>query len=642
MAVPGALLLGRLPRHPVAWVLTVGGLLWAFDGLAGSWLVNATAQSPPLPGASLAFFVFVRAGSLLLIVLPLLLVLFPDGRLPSGWWGRAAVLSLASTALLPVSLMFVPSDVAERQAGEPLGPEFAGIDVDPLSIPLPDGLWSAVLSVAYLLVPISLLVPLIVVVRRYRAATGVRRLQLRWLLWAAGVDALVVLVAFSVSDAAAGVLLILAVALTSGAVVVAITQYRLYDVDPLLSGTLAYGGLAAGVVVLDLLVVRVAGSAVDERESALLALFVVTLVYAPLRARGWDWARRRMRGERDDPYAVLATVASALERTDDADDQMAAVVHTIRSAFRSPFARCEIVQPDGERLVVEDGAPGESTVRLPISYRGEEVGYLELAPSRTSRLNARDQALLGDVLRQAAAATRATRLARELQASREALVVAREEERRRLRRDLHDGLGPSLAGVRLRIETARNLTPSDPVRADGVLREATEQVVGIVQDVRRLVHDLRPPTLDELGLVGAVDQLAQRLSGADDGLRVDVHGDHDMTVPAAVEVAAYRIVSEALANVVRHSGASTCSVGLTQTLDATHRWLLLEVVDDGGGVPEDAVAGVGLASLRERAAELGGRVLIESAAEGGTRVRAWLPWQVSHDEEVVVDARATR
>ena len=142
------------------------------------------------------------------------------------------------------------------------------------------------LSVAYLLVPISLLVPLIVVVRRYRSATGVRRLQLRWLLWAAAVDALVVLVAFSVSDAVASVLLILAVALTTGAVVVAITQYRLYDVDPLLSGTLAYGGLAAAVVVMDLLVVRVAGTAIDERESALLALFVVTLVYAPLRARG--------------------------------------------------------------------------------------------------------------------------------------------------------------------------------------------------------------------------------------------------------------------------------------------------------------------------------------------------------------------
>jgi hypothetical protein len=172
MAVPGALLLGRLPRHPVAWVLVAGGLFWVVNGLAATWLVNATAEQPPLPGASVAFFLLYRAGSWLLVVLPLLLVLFPDGRLPSGWWGRAALASLASTALLPLSLLFVPSDVAARQAGEPIGPELAGVALDPLSVPLPDSQWIGVLSVAYVLVPVSLLVPLAVVVRRYRAATG--------------------------------------------------------------------------------------------------------------------------------------------------------------------------------------------------------------------------------------------------------------------------------------------------------------------------------------------------------------------------------------------------------------------------------------------------------------------------------------
>jgi len=640
MAIPGGLLLARMPRHPVAWVLTVGGMYWALNGLAATWLVNATGEEPPWPGASLAFFLFFRAGAWLLVVLPLLLVLFPDGRLPSGWWGRAALVSLASTAILPLVLTFVPSDVAERQAGEPLGPELAGVDVDLLSIPLPDDVWSGLLSAAYLLVPISLLVPLAIVVRRYRAASGVRRLQLRWLLWAAVVDAVLVLVGFTVLQGDAGPLLILAVALTSGAIVVAITQYRLYDVDLLLSGTLAYAGLVVGVVLMDLLVVAVAGSALDERESALVALVVVTLVYAPLRARGWEWARRWLRGDRDDPYAVLATVASALERTDDADDQMLTVVRTIRSAFRSSYARCEIVQPGGERLVVEDGQPTTATVRLPISYRDEEVGSLELAPSRTARLSARDQALLGDVLRQTAAATRATRLARELQTSREALVVAREEERRRLRRDLHDGLGPSLAAVSLQIQTARNLATRDPDRADALLTEATEQVTAVVQDVRRLVHDLRPPALDELGLVGAVDQLARRLR-SDDELRIEVRGDSAIAVPAAVEVAAYRIVSEALANVVRHADASAVSVELEQVRDATGCWLRVDVVDDGAGVPEKAVAGVGLASLRERAGELGGRVRVESVDGQGTRVRAWLPLLTDEDEEgVVFDARA--
>jgi signal transduction histidine kinase len=641
MAVPGALLLGRLPRHAVAWVLTIGGMFWAVNGLAASWLVNATAEQPALPGASLAFYLLYRAGAWLLVVLPLLLVLFPDGRLPSGWWGRAALASLASTSLLPLALMFVPSDVATRQAGEPIGPELADVALDPVSIPLTDGVWTAILSVAYVLVPVSLLVPLAVLVRRYRAATGTRRLQLRWLLWAAVVDAAIVLLGFTIAESLAGILIVLAVALTAGAIVVAITQYRLYDVDPLLTQTLAYAALVAGVVVTDLLVLAVAGSALDEQESALLALVVVTLVYAPLRARGWERARRWLRGDRDDPYAVLATVASALERADDADDQMLTVVRTVRSAFRSPYARCEIIQPSGERLVVEDGRPGVTTVRLPISYRGEEVGGLELAPSRAARLSARDQALLGDVLRQAAAATRATRLASELQANREALVVAREEERRRLRRDLHDGLGPSLAAVRLQIQTARNVAVKDPVRADALLAEAATLAGDVVQDVRRLVHDLRPPALDELGLVGAVDQLAEPLRAGDDGIRVEVRGDRELAVPAAVEVAAYRIVSEALANVVRHSGASGCTVALDPTYDGVGRWLVIEVADDGAGIASDAVAGVGLASLRERAGELGGRVRVEPGADGGTRVRAWLPLQTD-DEEVVADAAALR
>ena len=174
----------------------VGGLFWAVDGLAGSWLVNATAQSPPLPGASLAFFVFVRPGASLLLILPLLLVFFPDGRLPSGWWGRGCLVSLASTALLPVALIFVPSDMAERQARRTAGSRVRGLNVDPFSIPLPDGLWSAVLTVAYLAGADQPVFPLVVVVRRYRSAPGVQRLQMRWLLWAAVVDAVVVLVAF--------------------------------------------------------------------------------------------------------------------------------------------------------------------------------------------------------------------------------------------------------------------------------------------------------------------------------------------------------------------------------------------------------------------------------------------------------------
>jgi signal transduction histidine kinase len=258
---------------------------------------------------------------------------------------------------------------------------------------------------------------------------------------------------------------------------------------------------------------------------------------------------------------------------------------------------------------------------LPITYRDETVGRLVLpADGPRVALSGRDERLLGDVVRQAAFAARTAHLARELQRSREQIVTAREEERRRLRRDLHDGLGPALGGVGLRIDTARNLAAREPAEADKLLKQAREDVTTALADVRRLVHDLRPPALDDVGLAGAVRQQAARLRSP--GLTVTVDGGEELDrLPAAVEVAAYRIASEALTNVVRHAKASTCRISLRS--DGGR--LVVEVRDDGVGIAAGTPAGVGLVSLRERAAELGGDCRIECPDERGTVVRACLP-----------------
>ena len=209
--------------------------------------------------------------------------------------------------------------------------------------------------------------------------------------------------------------------------------------------------------------------------------------------------------------------------------------------------------------------------------------------------------------------------AAELQRARERLVAAREEERRRLRRDLHDGLGPALAGAALKVEAAENLLASDPRAAGKLLADARGQMQAAVADVRRLVYGLRPPALDELGLVGAIREQADRI-GADGRLQVDVSAPPDLNgLPAAVEVAAYRIAVEAMTNVARHAGADTCTIRL-----AVGRELELEIVDDGHGLREGYRAGVGIASMRERAEELGGSCNLEAPASG-TRVLAHLP-----------------
>ncbi|SFL08518.1 sensor histidine kinase [Geodermatophilus ruber] len=626
LALPGALLLQRAPRNAVSWVLAGTGLLWAADGLAQSWLVHAVQSDPPLPGAAFSFWFVQRFGATLLLGLPLLLLLYPDGRLPSGRWRPLAVLSLASTAALPVLLTVVPSEIAIARAGEPLPEVLGRIDVDPISLPLPESLALPLLRIAFPAAVLGVLVPVASVVARLRRAEGEDRRRMRWLLWAGLADVLVMAGALLVPGDESSAALSLAVALTGAAVAFGILRPRAVDIDRLLGGTVVYGLLGVGAVLLDLAVVAGAGALLGdrfgERDATLLTLLVVAAVYLPLRAPLWRLVRRWVLGEREDPYRVVSGLAERLERSDGAEEQLMAVAAAVAEAFRSPYVGVEVEQVGGGWLTAEHGRRPAAAQSLPIAYRGEQVGRLLLPRDGVrAQLVTRDERLLADVVRQAAAAARASSLAAQLQTGREQLVSAREEERRRLRRDLHDGLGPVLGAVVLRIDTARNLAAAKPEEADRLLRQARDDVAAALADVRRLVHDLRPPALDDLGLAGAVRQQAERLLAPRTAVTVESGPDAD-DLPAAVEVAAYRIASEALANVARHARASSCRVELARHAD---RALVVTVTDDGVGIAPGAPAGVGLVSLRERAAELGGRCSVQCPADGGTVLRAILP-----------------
>jgi signal transduction histidine kinase len=280
---------------------------------------------------------------------------------------------------------------------------------------------------------------------------------------------------------------------------------------------------------------------------------------------------------------------------------------------------------------------------LPLIYQREEIGRLVIAPRAPGEgFSAADRSLLEDLARQAAVTVHAVRLTTDLQRSRERLVETREEERRRLRRDLHDGFGPTLASLALGLNVARKLMAREQLRdADGVLDRLEQETEATVVDVRRLIYGLRPPALDDLGLVAAIRQQAESqgfvLEGEDTGhmaasedgstlFSLDVPGELPL-LPAAVEVATYRIVQEALTNVARHARAGTCSVHIS--VDRASATLACEVTDDGVGMPDGRRAGVGLSSMRERAEELGGRCEIGSGPEGGARVLARLPLEAS-------------
>jgi signal transduction histidine kinase len=415
--------------------------------------------------------------------------------------------------------------------------------------------------------------------------------------------------------------------------VIAIMRYHLFDVDLILHRALVYGALTGLVIAIYVAVVGALSAVFGSQSSLLFSLVATGLVavaFQPLRERVQRAANRLVYGERDEPYAVLARLGQRLEATATPEATLETVVETIAQALKLPYAA--IALPEAGQPVVVAAYPGPASMAppptatiLPLTYQGEPAGQLLLAPrAPDAPFSVADRRLLGDVARQAGVVAHAVHLQRDLQhlagdlqQARERLVAAREEERRRLRRDLHDGLGPSLASLTFKLDAARSLFPRDPDRADALLSTTAEQMQGIVAEIRRLVYNLRPPALDQLGLALALAESARQAGGVD--VRVEAPPDLP-PLPAAVEVAAYRIAQEALTNVARHAAAQRCTLRLW--LDEGH--LCLEVRDDGRGLPDEVRTGVGLHAMQERAAELGGVCTVE-AGPAGTAVLARLP-----------------
>ena len=612
----GLLLLWRLPWHPIASLLTGFGLFWALDGLAAAWANYAAEIDPSVPLGTLAYWFVERMGAGLLLFLPLLLVLFPDGKLLPGAWRWVGIASIVLVSMILIGGVLADFDkVYIEQASNP---RREALDQPWFVLSLPDAAWPVFYVVTQTAPILGTLLALLVAIVRYVKADTVGRSQQRWLLWSGAVVAVLLIFSRSLPDGWVIWLFFLAFTLISVSVMVAVLRYKLYSIDRLLSWTLVYGVLLAGVLLVDVALVAVIGAAIDERTTALFAVLVVTLLYAPLRERLFRLASRVVNGRRDDPYGVVSALAGRLEDATDSAEQLEEVAKAIADAFASPYVRVELDQPGGGILAASSGVRRLDTSSLPLQYRGVPIGRVVMEPGRRPRLSDRDQRLLVDLVRQAAAAIRASELNAELQRIRERLVAAREDEKHRLRRDLHDGLGPLLASIRLRIETARNLAAVAPEKSAEFIESAIADTTEAVADISRLVSDLRPPALDELGLVRALDQQCERFRTVERTVRfrADVAGP----LTAAVEVAAYRIVSEALNNVARHSGATEVDVHVS--LDGA---LTVEVRDNGRGIREDAVAGVGLASQRERAVELGGTWEVTARPGGGTIVRAVLP-----------------
>lgn len=565
----------------------------------------------PMPGAPLALWLatWLWAPSLFLsaTVLPLLL---PDGLLASPRWRPAlwaAWLVLAAHvviwAVTPYEAQFPPIRV--RDLVNPIGQQWA---TDPA---LQIGLAVATAAVVA--------AALASVAMRWRSSAGDARQQLKWLVFGAGAA-----VALFAAGAAApqpwGELLVgaaaLPVPLTAG---VAALRHRLWDVDLAISIGLRYALLSASVVVVYTMVTSVWAA---SSSAPAVAAAVVAVVLLPLHDGLRRLVNRLVHGERDDPDTALALLGARLEATGDpvevADALLPEVVARLAGLLRSRYVALELA--DG--TVIRHGEAAASE-RIVLRYAGREVGVLDLAARQRSRAERRR---LERVAEQASVAVHSVLATREARRSRQLVVAAREEERRRLRWDLHDGVAPLLAGLALQAETARDLVDTDPGTTRVILDRLVPNLTAAVGDVRAIVHELRPPALDELGLAGAVRELAARFDRPVQ--RVEVIVDDVDGLSAAVDLAAYRIVAEGLNNAVRHARAARIEVRLARAEDG----LVVRIADDGRGLPAVAGGGVGLDSMRARADELGGRFDVTAAAGGGTVVTAILPLEMGDDE----------
>ena len=485
--------------------------------------------------------------------------------------------------------------------------------------------------------------------RYWRVSNQVQRQQTKWVVFgvAAAVvgflgeqivfpllglpSVILVLVGQTVSNLA-----LLCIPLSIG---IAILRYRLWEINLLINRTLVYGTLTACVVAIYVLVVGSLGALLQAGSNLLISLIaagLVAVLFQPMRQRLQLAVDRLMYGERDDPYRVISRLGQRVEGTLAPGAVLPTIVETVAQALKLPYTAITVKQENTFTITASYGESENSAddrshlLRLPLIYQTEQVGELVLAPRAPGEtFTAADQRLLQDLAHQIGVAVHAVgltadlrRLTVDLQHSRERLVIAREEERRRLRRDLHDGIGPTLASLSQRLDTARHLVPRDPDAAVLLLDSLKGQVKVTIADIRRVVYALRPPVLDEFGLVSALREHMVYTQGSN-GLRISIEAPEDLPkLSAAVEVAAYRIVLEALTNVERHAHAHSCLVRLELAEEGV---LCLDITDDGSGLPEHSMAGVGMTSMRERAAELGGVCKIISGPTQGTRVWVRLP-----------------
>ena len=589
-AGPCGLLIARAkPDNPIGWLFLIAGIAPLLTAAMTPLMIYGAHNHWPQPALRLVVTSYMFAWSWgVFCCLPLILQLFPTGKPVSRQWTVLCWLTIGTTAL---------------------GNAFVGPTPDYgassfLVVPW----WTVTEQIVGVLTPLIILASVISLIVRFIRGTETVRQQVLWLLVAVILVILINAPTWFTIPTGKTILLLLSFPLIPTAVTIAVLRHGLYDVRIVVSRLVVYVLLTAGVIAVYVGLVAVLDRVLRGLGAPVVAALAIALAFNPARVRLQRLVDHAVYGNRRDPVAAVSAVGERL-----AGENLEGVADALRDTLRLSY----VAITRGDAGLIESGEATSVLQEWSLTYDGKQVGNLVVGPRHgEQRLSPADQKVIDLVAAPLALVLHAQSLTEDLKVSRERIIDAAEEERTRLRRELHDSLGPLLTGAAFKADGIALAARHRPERAESLAVELADQLRQSVEAVRRLAYGLRPAALDELGLVGALREEGSRF-----GLvKVTIDAPESMpALPSSVEVAAYRIAAEALTNVVRHSDARLASVRLT-----TGDGALEMIISDNGTSTGPWSPGLGLTSIKARASEIGGACEAGPTSEGG-RVVAVLP-----------------
>jgi signal transduction histidine kinase len=629
-SVAGVVIATKLPRNPLGWLMLVIGLVWA--GCPGAQYARfaTIASEPDLPGAGLAlalaspmWVVFVGASGFLLL-------LFPDGHLPSPRWRWFARACAAGLSVLFVMILLSPDQGVDY--------ELPGVE-NPLGVPAVGRALDAIVWLA-LLAPLTVAGGAVAVIRRLRRTTDpVQRRQLRWLTWAAGLIgftyamAFVVAAAFGTGSTAELVISTIAVMtflLIPVTIGISVLRYRLYDIDLVIRKSVVFAIMVSVTAAVYAAVVVGVGTLVGSRASPVLsaaAAALIALLFHPVRTRAWHIADRLVYGERATPYEVMSAFGGQLAGTYAADDVLPRLARVLGEGIGAERALVWL-RVDDMRPVASWPADADPTApddfRAEILHQGEELGALSVVMPANDPIDPAKEQLVQDLAAQAGLVLSNVRLTEELRArlndlraAQKRLVSAQDEERRKLERNIHDGAQQQLVALAVKARLARTLTGRDPAKTSEMLGQIERETQEALEDLRDLARGIYPPLLADKGLGAALEAQARRSP-----ISVAIEADGVGRLPREVEAAVYFSALEALQNTAKYGHASHATV----TLRSANGSLAFTVADDGSGFDTSTTGyGTGLQGIADRLGALDGELEVSSRPGSGTTVTGRLP-----------------